>query len=188
MQLPHVLMELPSAHGQLRGARFPLHFQSTSWEQAPAGLSGLPTLLWALCPACKHQASFSRDSLLACATVSPAFLFTATELFPLAVLRAAVPWVHPTAHDFSCLQLDGQQAANLQAEGGNLADGLGGGGTTAWWHRVSWLWARRGDSLPLGFCHACCKGSATAGLGSAVVGSVAAAGWYLADWGISSGT
>lgn len=180
VQLLHVLMELPSAHGQLPGARFPLRFQCTSWEQAPAAFSVLPTLLWVLCPACKHQASFSRDSLLACATVSPAFLITAIELFPLAVLRAAVHWAHPTAYDFSCLQLERQQAANLQAEGRNLAEGLGGSGTTARWHRAIWLWvlARRGDSLPLGFCHACCKGSATAGL--AVL-------WW-AVWQLQAGT
>lgn len=80
-------MELPSAHGhgceEPDSPVSPMHILGARSCQlvCPA------QLLWVLCPASKCQASFSRDSLLACATVSPAFLIPAIGLFSLAVLR-----------------------------------------------------------------------------------------------------
>ena len=50
----------------LCGASIPIHFQCRPWEQGPASLSFLPTLLWAQRPTCKHHTSFSSDSLLVC--------------------------------------------------------------------------------------------------------------------------
>lgn len=46
------------------------------------------------CGSCVLPGASSRDSLLAYATASPAFLITG--LFSLPVLRAAVPWALPT--------------------------------------------------------------------------------------------
>lgn len=135
-------------------------------DQGPAGSSLLPTLLWVPGPTCKHQASFSGDSLLACHGES-CFSYHCyrepqpTGFIPLHTTSLASSW------------RDSRPPISRNPSFWEPSAGLG-------WqrHRVIQLWipAGRGDSPPFGFRHACRTGSAAGALGSAVAGNMSGAG------------
>lgn len=126
---------------------FPL--VSNAHPADPTHSSVLPMLLWVLCPAwcfqqglpfgiCHSKPSFSYHWVI--------FTACTESCSPLG-----------SSHSIRLLLPPAGEAAGCQSSGmlslGSLAEGLGGSGTAAGWHRVSRLWvlAGSGDSVPLGF-------------------------------------
>lgn len=139
---------------RLRGASPPVRLRCGPGEQGPAGSSLLPTLLWVPCPTCKHQASFSRDSLLACHGES---CFSYHCYWGFFTNRSESRSPPGSSRSIRLLSPPAGGTAGHPSPGilafGNPARGSGGSGTAGWWHRVTRLRipAGRGDSPPFGF-------------------------------------
>lgn len=140
-------MELPSAQGHGCVQWIPPGFQCTSCRSYPL-----------ISPA--HAAAGPVSCLVLPAGTPFWHMPQQAQLFlSWVIFTACTESCSPlgSSHSIRLLLPPAGEAAGCQSLGmlslGSLAEGLGGSGTAATWHRVSRLWvlAGSGDSVPLGF-------------------------------------